>query len=1162
MLHTLYRGTLALVALLITSSIVHAQIPTDRLMRDEPEVVLNAGGRYGTADVLQFTPDGKELLAAGDDKVVRQWNVRPTSLEALPNRTLRWPAWREQRGGIKSFALSPDATKVVVGGFGMRVSAIAVLDRVNGNLDAITWPEARKGKDNFNAVTAVAYHPDGKRIAFATADGSLFFWTPQKLAKAETDGRIWSAPHRVGRHERLNPMLGTSEFNLPRLIFFAGDSTLISVAQSGEVLSCDVNENNLKITLGDAPLAKPLFNITDGQPMRYAIRHAMRSADGRLIVTAAQGPSVTIRSMDGKQVQVLNLEKDQFARSIALNIKGDRLAVAVATAKPEAAGKPRYYMEENDSIVIYSNPMQANPTKTSLQHVGPAEAMAWHPTQARLAIAGGDADEITLVAVDLAKQPRSISRGAGRKIWGVTLSESGLAFGIQPERNADAVLPNDRAQGDALVFDLVKLRPAPQSKPKWAKHHSEADGWRVVPDINSRFIWHVHNEEGKQYPIPLERARDQAPTCFAFLPSINTGPTRLLVGHYYGASLFELRANGPVRTKLFTGHMGEVLSLAVAKDQEWFLSGGADQLVCAWSLKDWPDQSALGASFEAGPEAPVVSNVNIGSPGYDAGLTKGEQIRFIAVNGDVVFSRTKVGNVGSIDDALIALRNPKSGIELYMEIQAKAGAEVRRTLTTVRQRPLWKWFPAFNDENRLTDWVIWMWKGSYYYTPSANGDRLLGWHVNHPELDGKPEFYQLNQFENIYHKLEVVEELVNTRSVEKALQLVWDGNPQPIQFDKFEPAPVRLELQSTRVKPEGINLEVVVKKRGLNVDLLPDRVELWINDFRFKEWKPNGQSVQEKVLLNPDLFQAGENRVTVLSFNQAGGRAEDQQSVMNPRDVKVPQLLGVAVGVNDYGDHRKNVKGIRQGFDDLASAVKDAQIFAANVNKYTGDMQYYRGTGLGLKLDADATRKNVLQSLAQLAEKAKPDDHLMVFLAGHGDLLNKEGKPFEPKPGARGTQSTIGDFIFCCPDYSVKNPTETSIASSELFEALAKINCRKTVFVDACRSGRATDSNMIRKFVPNGQGPTIIAACDQSEFSYENPDPKLGHGIFTQAILDAMNKDFRKADSTPDGILTTSELFAYLSQRVPQMAKAITKGDVQTPICFPRVPPETIFVKK
>ena len=47
---------------------------------------------------------------------------------------------------------------------------------------------------------------------------------------------------------------------------------------------------------------------------------------------------------------------------------------------------------------------------------------------------------------------------------------------------------------------------------------------------------------------PEDRARDQAPTCFTFLPAKGDNPTRVIVGHYYGASLFELTPAGVKRS--------------------------------------------------------------------------------------------------------------------------------------------------------------------------------------------------------------------------------------------------------------------------------------------------------------------------------------------------------------------------------------------------------------------------------------------------------------------------------------------------------------------------------------------------------------------------------------------------------------------------------------
>ena len=161
---------------------------TDRRARDEPEIVVEAGGRVGTADALLFSPDGKFLLAGGDDKVVRVWPHGEKGLDPK-SQTLRWRAWREQRGGIKTIAISPDGKRVAIGGYGMKPSTVAVLDRETGALLGLTWPKVRPGIDSFGTVTTVAFHPDGKRVGFGTADGSLWFWEPEALPEPDKDGR-------------------------------------------------------------------------------------------------------------------------------------------------------------------------------------------------------------------------------------------------------------------------------------------------------------------------------------------------------------------------------------------------------------------------------------------------------------------------------------------------------------------------------------------------------------------------------------------------------------------------------------------------------------------------------------------------------------------------------------------------------------------------------------------------------------------------------------------------------------------------------------------------------------------------------------------------------------------------------------------------------------
>jgi uncharacterized caspase-like protein len=200
-----------------------------------------------------------------------------------------------------------------------------------------------------------------------------------------------------------------------------------------------------------------------------------------------------------------------------------------------------------------------------------------------------------------------------------------------------------------------------------------------------------------------------------------------------------------------------------------------------------------------------------------------------------------------------------------------------------------------------------------------------------------------------------------------------------------------------------------------------------------------------------------------------------------------------------------------------------------------------------------AKRAGLLAALDKLKDTpVKPDDLLVVFLAGHGDLLGPGGKPRPPLVAgvaARGFPVEVGQFVFCCPDYLPTKPAETALAAEELFDALAAVNCRKLVLLDACHAGGAVQTNMLRRFISNGQGPIVIAACDHNQSSFEDND--LGHGVFAYAVLEALGSKFRAADRDSNGELSPAELYGYVARRVPELARDIAPGNRQNPICFP-----------
>ena len=1175
-------GRYLIPALLLTAATAAAANPLDRRSRDEPEIVVEAGGRAGRCDDLRFTADGKWLMACGDDKVVRMWPYADGKLDTTKGkaRVLRWPAWREQRGGIKAQAATADGSKVLVGGFGMRSSTCALLDGETGDLLALTWPIEDRKEGGFFTVMAVAFPEDPKadpRVAFATADGSVWLWdtTPLPDGKGKELPDRTARPYRVGVHQKVEERDGKpSSFSMPRELWFEKGS-LYSISEVGQILKCDVPKDIPAGSPRDLGKGTQRMNINAGKidgDTKHTVYRTARSADGNWMAVAVRSNFVLLRELsEGREfAKIPLLNKYELPYCVAFDPKTGRLAIGVAdmvydTRKDGEKVPGAFALDGKGHVLVFDNPTGPNPKLVAdIQTSYFPEGLAFHPTDGKLAVAAGENCEVTVYDVDKDKAT-SLVRGAGRGLWSVGLSSNGNVLGVRTVRDATSKNPNARGTGPWHAFDLPRMKPT-KAPEEWLTPVPEADGWKVVQNADDLYVWHVQRTDNPavQTYLTLDRRREMMPTCYTFIPAKGTAPTRLLVGHYYGASLFENDPKlGWVRKRLFTGHAGEVSAVVAAKDGTWFATCGFDQTVASFALTEWPSHPSLGASFTVVDGKLYAQKVDVGSPAWELGLSGRDSIETLAVNKKLIYNVSdKYPKTGTPEEAIAALARAEAGIEHYVGFRRQGKGDVIENLTTVRQRPLWKWFPAFDDEGKLTDWIIWMWRGSYYHTKTAHGDRLVGWHVNHPQIDGKPEFYQLQQFEKQYHRPELLTKLIATRDLSAVMVAALGENPQTIPFDRYEPAPVRVSVQKTTVAGTGLKVDVNVAARGTNPDLLPDRVELWVNDYRHKAWDTFGRAVSETVDLPADVFRGGENQIAVQTFNRVGGRGEAVKLVTNPKDAAEPRLLGLSVGINDYAAHRVNATGARS-FGDLRSARTDAESIAERMLDYRGAGKYFPSGDFMIRLDGKARRQDLLAALDEYAKTAKADDHLIVFFAGHGDFVMPEGTTpgGDPVEGARGLGGNRGLFLFCCPDYAPAKPQQTALAAEELFDKVATIKCKKMILLDACHSGQATEANLIRRFVPNGHGPFVMASSDQSELSYEHP--KFGHGLFTYAVMEALGDRFRKADRDTDGTITTTELYRYVADRVPELLKEAGKdAGLQNPICFPRDATRTVFVKK
>ena len=1196
----------AFAALVLASAVAVGQAPIDRRSREQPEVVPRAGdGRHGSCDALRFTPAGDVLFAAGDDKVLTGWRHADAGLLTDPATTevLRWPAWREQIGGVKSFDLTADGKRVLVGGFGLRPSNVATLER--NRLDGatkqlVTWPFARPGKERIGTVTTVAFSPDGKSAAFGTQDGSLWLWHPEELKKPDDAGRWCNVPLWVGAKLLAELKMPSGElrkiYDWPKLVFYRAEGkTLIAVGQTGSVTEYDIADPK---ALGKIQHAKPaptklLFNVNDGED-RFDVWHVAYDAPrDRLIVASDATNHVLVRDLNGKPATVLTLPHNHFARTLAVHPKTGAIAVAVATIVPAKGKHAQFHNDANDELYLYSDTAKKLVPDQKLPFAGQADVLAFHPTLNRLAVAGGDASEVTLFDLAAPNKPLTVVKGSGRRVWELALATDGSAVGMRTKRDAAADLPNGRGAGEWSWMNLAKLIPSPVAPKEWVTANPTADGWTVEPDKRNRDRWYAVHPTGARLALKYNSYVFNKPTCFTFLKRTQAAPTRLILGHYYGASLFELPAPttppGDLQpARVYIGHSGEVLSVAAVDDAKggWFVTGGADHTLAAFHLPGWKNNANLGVSFETvgQPGKLVAAAVATGSPGWEAGLQAGDEVLLLAVGFNRVYDARPAAKVAVPEEgtpyetderpavlpalnapadlaaALKVLTAAAPARGLYFRVRTKGGA-TRDVTTSVKQRPLWKLYPTFTPDDKPAEWVAWMWKGSYYQTASPNGDELVGWHLNGPTPNLAPRFHPLSHYKG-YQRNELVRALVRDRDLAAALDKIAKDPTRPTaRLGSSESAPVRLALDGLEIVKKPLTARVTVARRGSDVDLLPERVELWVNDYRYRVWEhdPLKPFDSGDLELDPAVFRSedkgkvpfGDNVLTVRTYNRAGGRETATRVVTNRNEPPLPHLLGVAAGVDDYKVHRV-VSGARGLVGDLKYAVADASLVSKSFDAHVGAKRYFLGGNLGLEKDAAVVRKKLLADLAALKKAAKPNDLLVLFLAGHGQLIGHKGIRTEVIADTIIDPEKVYDrvqFAFCCPTFATDKPGDAIITADELYTELVGINCRKMVVLDVCRSGWAARTDVVREFVPNGLGPFVLAACGPGQKSYESDD--LKHGLFTAALTEALtvgaaeNAAFAVADTDRDGKLSCQELFDYVRKRVTE------ERQDQTPTCFP-----------
>ncbi len=246
----------------------------------------------------------------------------------------------------------------------------------------------------------------------------------------------------------------------------------------------------------------------------------------------------------------------------------------------------------------------------------------------------------------------------------------------------------------------------------------------------------------------------------------------------------------------------------------------------------------------------------------------------------------------------------------------------------------------------------------------------------------------------------------------------------------------------------------------------------------------------------------------------------DIPAAMTPR----PDAVGVVIGITEYA---------HQDVPRVDFARRDARLMRDYLVKAMG----FREENIIMAVDQEATKAAFNRIFeGQLANYIKPgESDVFVYYSGHG---------------APDVESASGYFVphDADPSYAA----QTGYSLEQFYRQLNELEARSvTVVVDACFSGGSEAGMLIQQASPifisvenpaaNLKNGVVLTSSSGNQISSWYREK--GHGLFTYFFLKGIRGE---ADGDRDGKVTSEEVFGYILENVPYLARRLFNRE-QTP---------------
>jgi len=386
-------------------------------------------------------------------------------------------------------------------------------------------------------------------------------------------------------------------------------------------------------------------------------------------------------------------------------------------------------------------------------------------------------------------------------------------------------------------------------------------------------------------------------------------------------------------------------------------------------------------------------------------------------------------------------------------------------------------------------------------------------------------------------------ELAALRNREKQLAVQVDELKQRLDRGMAPVLVVSKPENGSKIESSNTLLHfIAVDDKGISkVNVFLNEKPVKINDSRgIKIADADSNKISKKIDITGKLqLQNGLNNIKISVVDTDGISQEELIKIFRVKERG--DIWAIVIGINQYLNTRN-----------LNYAVNDAQAFKDYLKDYVGipdERIFYLA-------NQEATKLKIESLLGtKIKQKASRDDTVIIFYAGHGavepDPSNLDGDGFEK---------------YLLPyDANLKDLYSTAISMNDIKTIFSRIFADRLIFIaDTCYSGASggrtimstkTRANLSEKFyerISKGKGRVIISSCSANEISKE--DDTLQHGIFSYYMLEGLRG---QSDQDGDGIITVSELFSYISRKVPEASAQdqhpVKKGETEGELVIGRV---------